>query len=150
MCCPGCAKEQRPNTCVSTFTSSTPVGHSGTPTQVTGTTKPPRRSTGCGSSMLIRVLRSKSRTYRHLTALHGILVNDKYLLLGFFGWDTTGRAPELTGAERPHRLYRREDIASSQLFEMFEEWFRNAPQKVILELPAAVSVTSTAASTVSK
>ncbi len=87
----------------------------------------------------------KVSTYRHLPALHGILVNDKSLLLGFFGWDTSGRTPQLTGAERQHRLYRRDDAASSQLFEIFEEWFRNAPQKTILELPIGAPITATSA-----
>jgi hypothetical protein len=66
--------------------------------------------------------------YSYLPAVHGILVNNEHLLLGFFGWDTSSGQPELTGAERPHRLYRRSDASSVQLFEVFDAWFEHGPQ----------------------
>jgi hypothetical protein len=74
--------------------------------------------------------------YKHLPPIHGLMLNDQYLLVGFFGWANTGSGPELTGAERPHRLYRRGDAASSQFFEMFDEWFQHVPQTHLLTQPA--------------
>ncbi len=75
--------------------------------------------------------------YRYLPPLHGMLVNDEYLLVGFFGWASTGGTPELAGAERPHRLYRRGEPASAQLFEIFDEWFVHVPRTELLRQPAA-------------
>lgn len=69
--------------------------------------------------------------YRYLPPVHGLLLNDLYLLVGFFGWAHTGPHAELTGAEEPHRLYRRGDAASSQLFGIFDEWFHHVPREVV-------------------
>lgn len=73
--------------------------------------------------------------YSYLPAVHGILINNKHLLLGFFGWADDGGRPEMSGAERPHRLYRAGDAASSQLFAVFREWFEHGPRSPILTLP---------------
>ncbi|UTT71285.1 hypothetical protein NMQ03_09480 [Arthrobacter sp. DNA4] len=75
--------------------------------------------------------------YSYLPAVHGILLNNEYLLLGFFGWDTASGRPELSGAERPHRLYRRRDTTSTQLFEVFDAWFDHGPQRQIAAIHAA-------------
>lgn len=73
--------------------------------------------------------------YGYLPAVHGILINNQHLLIGFFGWDTNSGVPELIGAERPHRLYRRDDPSSAQLFEVFDAWFEHGPRKPLA--PAA-------------
>lgn len=75
--------------------------------------------------------------YSYLPVLHGILINEKYLLLGFFGWADDAGSPELSGAERPHRLYRDGDAASGPLFAAFREWFDRGPRSPILTLPDA-------------
>jgi hypothetical protein len=74
--------------------------------------------------------------YRYLPPLHGLLLDDEYLLVGFFGWASTGGTPELAGAERPHRLYRRGEPASAQLFEIFDEWFSHVPRQEVLHRTA--------------
>jgi len=74
--------------------------------------------------------------YTYLPAFHGILINDNFLLIGFFAWDTSSVSPELSGAEQPHRLYRRGDPSSSQLFEVFDAWFRYGPQRLLVTLPS--------------
>lgn len=76
--------------------------------------------------------------YKYPPPVHGLLLNNHFLLIGFFGW--TARAPgtvspELTGSQLPHRLYKRGDAAAGQLFDMFEEWFQHVPRTVILDLP---------------
>jgi hypothetical protein len=76
--------------------------------------------------------------YRYLPPVHGLLVNDQHLLVGFFGWASVGGRAELAGAERPHRLYRRGEPASSQLFEIFDEWFQHVPRKGLLTIPSAM------------
>lgn len=70
--------------------------------------------------------------YRYPPPLHGLLLNDEYLLVGFFGWASTAGTPELAGAERPHRLYRRGEPASAQLFEIFDEWFVHVPRTEVV------------------
>ena len=74
--------------------------------------------------------------YRYPPPLHGLLLNDQYLLVGFFGWASRGGTPELAGAERPHRLYRRGEPASAQLFEMFDEWFVHVPRTEVVHVAA--------------
>jgi len=74
--------------------------------------------------------------YTYLPTFHGILINDHFLLIGFFAWDTSSVSPELSGAEQPHRLYRRGDPSSSQLFEVFDAWFRYGPQRLLVTLPS--------------
>ncbi|MGN6301881.1 MAG: hypothetical protein ACTHN8_12410 [Angustibacter sp.] len=74
--------------------------------------------------------------YRYPPPLHGLLLNDEHLLVGFFGWRSGVGAPELAGAERPHRLYRRGDPASAQLFEIFDEWFVHVPRTEVVHVTA--------------
>lgn len=71
--------------------------------------------------------------YVYLPVVHGMLINDKHLLIGFFGW-TSRERPELTGAQRSHHLYRRGDAGSNQFFEIFDEWFQHAPQREVLRI----------------
>ena len=78
--------------------------------------------------------------YQYLPPLHGMLIDDEYLLVGFFGWASTGGTPELAGAERPHHLYRRGEPASAQLFEIFDEWFVHVPRTEVLRTPVAAHV----------
>lgn len=67
--------------------------------------------------------------YTYMPTVHGILVNNQHLLIGFFAWDSSSGSAELTGAERPHRLYRRDDPSSAQLFELFDTWSEHGPRK---------------------
>ena len=70
--------------------------------------------------------------YRFLPPIHGILLDDHFLLVGTFGWTEpeSGRV-ELVGAESPHRLYTRGDPTSEQLFELFDGWFEHVPSRPV-------------------
>jgi hypothetical protein len=70
--------------------------------------------------------------YWFLPPIHGILLDDHFLLVGTFGWTEpeSGRV-ELVGAESPHRLYTRGDPTSEQLFELFDGWFEHVPSRPV-------------------
>lgn len=71
-------------------------------------------------------------TMTYVPPVHGLLVDDRTLLVGFFGWTAAGSRPELTGAQRPHTLHRRGDPTSEHLFALFHEWFHHAPHTPLL------------------
>ncbi len=75
--------------------------------------------------------------YGYLPTIHGVLVNDRALLFGHFGWDPDKVPRELAGAQRPHHLYARNDPNADQVFEIFDEWFGSSPQVTTLSLPSA-------------
>jgi hypothetical protein len=88
-------------------------------------------------------LRATVSAYRFLPPIHGILLDDHFLLVGTFEWTPpeSGRVA-LRGAESPHRLYVRGDPMSSQLFELFDGWFEHVPSKPIYpraEAPAGTN-----------
>ncbi len=67
--------------------------------------------------------------YKYFPVLHGILINDRYLFLGFWGWGNGDGTIQLSGADRPQRLYVRHDPHTEHFFYLFEDWFENAPKK---------------------
>ena len=72
--------------------------------------------------------------YSNFPVIHGIMVNDSALLVGFSAWRTNGHGmPTLSAGDRPHTLYHRNDSDAAQLFWLFEDWFQFAPLKVLHE-----------------
>jgi hypothetical protein len=90
-------------------------------------------------------LTSSVSAYLFLPPIHGILLDDHFLLVGTFGWTEpeSGRV-ELVGAESPHRLYARGDPTSAQLFELFDGWFEHVPSRPVYprERVAATAATT--------
>lgn len=69
--------------------------------------------------------------YTTLPCLHGILINDRFLVLGHFGWtkldDRTARG-RFSALDRPHRTYDGEDESNKYFLNIFNDWFYNAPK----------------------
>jgi len=72
--------------------------------------------------------------FQALPAPHGLLINDEHLFLGFFSWMKVGEKPQLSGAQLPHRYFRRGEPGSSYYFDLFESWFENSPKKATRKL----------------
>lgn len=73
-------------------------------------------------------------TYSNLPVVHGIMVNNTALLIGFSAWSRDNNDPPvLSASDRPHTLYHRNDSDTAQLFWLFEDWLQFAPIKVIHE-----------------
>jgi len=79
----------------------------------------------------------KLYTYEYLPNIHGVLINGKHLFIGFFGWRNYRGTIQLSGAERPHRYFTRIDSESEFFFDLFEDWFENAPHQLVYEYPGA-------------
>lgn len=73
----------------------------------------------------------KISRYSNLPVVHGIMINDSALLVGFSGWSRDIGAPVLSAGDRPHTLYRRNDSDAAQLFWVFEDWFQFSPHTVV-------------------
>lgn len=70
---------------------------------------------------------------RYLPPIHGLLIDEHYLVIGNFGWTRPESGSiKLIGTDAPHHLYRHDDPAASQLFELFEGWFDNVPKEAVL------------------
>jgi transcriptional regulator with XRE-family HTH domain len=70
----------------------------------------------------------KIYTYEFLPFLHCVMLNNRFLVLGFFGWKQHGNRVELSGSDRTHRFYDRNQHPSSEIyFEMVEDWVKNMP-----------------------
>ncbi|MFX1533300.1 MAG: toll/interleukin-1 receptor domain-containing protein [Promethearchaeota archaeon] len=67
--------------------------------------------------------------FKILPALHGLLINDKHLFLGFFGWIKSGGKPQLCGAQLPHSYYHPDHPDFPHYYDLFEQWFRHCPQE---------------------
>ena len=73
--------------------------------------------------------------YDFLPVLHGIMINKKHLLFGFFGWKHISGKIQLSGAETQHRYYSVEKQPDSQyLIDMFEDWVQNMPCTKVFSL----------------
>ncbi len=71
------------------------------------------------------------RLYDYLPCVHGVLIDEQHLFLGFFMWvESTGRV-ELSGAQQPHIYYRRAP-SYENLFRLFETWFDSAPSQRVI------------------
>ncbi|MBC8520827.1 MAG: hypothetical protein H8D26_02385 [Methanomicrobia archaeon] len=79
-------------------------------------------------------------TYDNLPILHGIMVNKKHLIFGFFGWRHFSGKIQLSGAERPHRYYNRKEPGSEYFFDLFEDWFEHCPRELIYSFPERISL----------
>lgn len=69
--------------------------------------------------------------YDNLPSLHGIMVNRSHVVLGFFGWSHYAGKPQLAGAERPHRYFRRADDDGEYFLDLFEDWSLRSPQELV-------------------
>jgi len=69
-------------------------------------------------------------TYNYIPCLHGVMIDDQHLFLGFFNWEKTGNITELSGAQQPHVYYRRTS-SYENLFKLFESWFESAPKELL-------------------
>ena len=67
--------------------------------------------------------------FRVLPVTHGLLINDKHLFLGFFGWTESNNRPLLAGAQLPHRYYNASEPDSKYQFDLFRSWFEHCPRK---------------------
>lgn len=62
------------------------------------------------------------RTYSHMPAVHGGLLNDRHLLLGICQWD---RSNNLWAGDKPYELYTRSDLnRGSDRISIFKGWFQ--------------------------
>jgi len=75
----------------------------------------------------------KISRYSNLPVVHGIMINDSVLLIGFSGWSRETGTPVLSAGDRPHTLYRRNDSDAAQLFWVFEDWFQFTPRDVVYD-----------------
>ena len=77
--------------------------------------------------------RTSIRVYKdeYLPPVHGLLVNNYHLVLGFYGWTIIGDARQLSGAQQPHRYLCRSDPNAEYWFGLFEDWLRKAPTERI-------------------
>mgnify|MGYP001381221031 CR=1 FL=1 len=73
--------------------------------------------------------------YDYIPCVHGVLIDDRHLFLGFFAWSETGGRAELSGAQQPHTYYHRSAVYEN-LFTVFETWFANAPKRQVLPASA--------------
>ena len=73
--------------------------------------------------------------YEYIPCVHGVLIDEQHLFLGFFMWVKSGNRVVLSGSQQPHVYYRR-GPAYENLFRLFETWFDDAPRKQII--PSAV------------
>lgn len=69
--------------------------------------------------------------YTNLPCIHGVMLNNTHLVLGFFGWTNYSGGVHLSGAERTHRYYTRGDRDAEYFFDLFSDWCRNCPQKQV-------------------
>ena len=83
--------------------------------------------------------RLKMMSFSNLPLIHGVMINESALLIGFSGWSQEAGAPVLSAGGRPHTLYRRNDSDAAQLFWIFEDWFQFGPKKVIYNSVAVSS-----------
>jgi hypothetical protein len=74
--------------------------------------------------------------YDFLPTLHGVMLNNKHLVFGFFGWKHFSGGIQLSGAEASHRYYSKEKHPDSQfIIDMFDDWVENMPSKKVYTLP---------------
>ena len=66
--------------------------------------------------------------YDYIPCVHGVMIDDKHLFLGFFVWDTLGNHAELSGSQQPHTYYRRTQM-NENMFRLFQGWFDESPKQ---------------------
>lgn len=76
-------------------------------------------------------IRIKLYLYDNMPAIHGLMINDEDLIIGFFGWREVAGVPRLAGAERPHLYYNRADDGAPYFFDLFEDWLANCPKELV-------------------
>ena len=78
--------------------------------------------------------------YENIPFVHGIMLDGKHLLMGFFGWDHFAGGVQLSGADRRHIFYQRSDPNSDYFFDLFEDWLNRSPSKLVYSHPARADV----------
>lgn len=63
------------------------------------------------------------RTYRHIPIMKGFLIDDRYLLAGFYLWVQDGMAKQLVGANNPYFYCSTDDPTGESLYPAFKGWF---------------------------
>lgn len=90
-------------------------------------------------------LRSGSMTgsvllWKILPPVHGVLINDADLFIGFYDW-TKEKPPVLSGAQEPHLYFRRGEPGSKLYFELFNSWLEHCPNRKPPEVIEAATST---------
>ncbi len=75
--------------------------------------------------------------YDYLPCVHGILINDAHLFLGYAGWGRKHAPPLLSAGDRPHRYYSKNDVGAKHFFFLFNDWCAHAPSRVVYDSEAS-------------
>ncbi len=63
------------------------------------------------------------RTYRHIPMMKGFLIDDRYLLAGFYLWAQDGTTKQLVGSDNPYFYCSTDDPTGESLYPAFKGWF---------------------------
>lgn len=69
--------------------------------------------------------------FEALPILHGLVINDRHLFIGFFNWRKIGEEFQLSGAQMPHNYYHIGEPEFDYYFSLFESWFNYSPHRKI-------------------
>jgi hypothetical protein len=75
------------------------------------------------------------REYDHLPCIHGVLINESHLFIGFAGWRSKLEGKEFSAGNRPHRYFFKTDPGAKHYFFLFNDWYNNAPSSVAAKAP---------------
>ncbi len=85
-------------------------------------------------------------TYDYIPCIHGVLIDEQHLFLGFFMWVKSGNKMVLSGSQQPHVYYRRAP-SYENLFCLFETWFDESPRRRVISSAVRLCDSSRSAGT---
>jgi FMN phosphatase YigB (HAD superfamily) len=68
--------------------------------------------------------------FDNLPVIHGLLINDEHLFLGFYEWTQQAGQYVLEGSQLPHTYYKANDTKDKHYFELFKSWFEHCPRTI--------------------
>jgi Predicted nucleotide-binding protein containing TIR-like domain len=60
--------------------------------------------------------------YDHIPCVHGFLIDDDHLFIGYYRWEMHGAARQLVGAQAPYHYYQRHS-STEEYFILFKSWW---------------------------
>jgi hypothetical protein len=71
--------------------------------------------------------------YDHIPCVHGFMIDEEHLFIGYYRWHVHGAVRELVGAQAPYYYYQRHS-STEEYFTLFKSWW-NAPTVKRYDLP---------------